>query len=141
MSKLFLLSEEEYLDNEKYIQNDVGWWLRTPDDFEYWWVKDVGCSGMLVHDKCTTSVGVRPAFKFKNGISHDVHIGDVIKFGKLEWIKLRDGLYLSKEVLFDYPFNNIKAANIYETSSIKDKLKEWESWWFTENELSMLEDF
>ena len=92
MSKLFLLNEEQYESNEGLIPSNGDWWLNEPysinNDF---YVRHVHCD-CEVYDTfvCDGSIGVRPAFKFKNDnrIYDELELGSIIHFGNLKWIKL-----------------------------------------------------
>ena len=141
MSKLFLLSKEQYQKNKELISNESSWWLRSPSDYNLENAVFVVYPGGLVHDYHAVDYrnGVRPAFKFTSDIFDDRNVGSVVQFGKINWIKLKDGIYLAKDIIFNYKFDN--ESNDYDGSDIKNKLIECESWWFTEDELSMLENF
>lgn len=141
MSKLFLLSEKEYEPNKKYILNEHSWWLRTPSADPYSdFVRSVPRGGGVdYYHSYLGDNGVRPAFKFQSDIYKDMSVGSIIHYGKLDWIKLNDGIYLSKDILFNHCFD--ENTNDYNKSEIKRKLRECESQWFTEDELSMIKDW
>lgn len=144
MSKLFLLSKEQYLKNRGYIQSEFHWWLRTPRHNPLWRDYSDMCYVHSDGDICYAfaydgDIGVRPAFKFKIDQYAGVMPGSVVRFGKINWIKLKDGIYLSKDIMFNYRFDS--KGNVYDESDIKKKLRECEFWWFTESELNMLDDF
>lgn len=150
MNKLFLLTEEQYESNEDLIPSNGDWWLNEPYSIDNdMYIRHVH-SDCEVYDTfvCDGSIGVRPAFKFKNDnhiykndnrIYDELELGSIIHFGNLKWIKLNDGIYLSKDILFNYRFD--EDTYDYNTSDIRKKLKECEPWWFTKEELSMLENF
>ena len=141
MSKLFLLSEEEYLKNKDYIQSESSWWLRTSGAYSHGYtVRYVYSDNDVYTDYAYYGYyGVRPAFKFQSDIYKDKPVGCIIHFGRLDWIKLNDGIYLSKDIMFNYHFA-IKGSD-YIQSDVKKKLKECELWWFTKTKLRTLKDF
>lgn len=141
MSKLFLLSEKEYIKNKDYIQSESYWWLRSYHDTD-----SDNCVRYVNPDRYvynyyvfSNGLGVRPAFKFKIDPYVGVKPGSIIHCGKLDWIKLKDGIYLSKDIVFNYHFD--KKSNDYNASDIKKKLEEYESLWFTKIKLRILKDF
>ena len=144
MNKLFLLSKKEYIENKEFIQSESHWWLRTPRHNHLWHDYSDMCYVHSDGDICYAfaydeEIGVRPAFKFKIDQYAGVMPGSVVHFGKINWIKLKDGIYLSKDIVFNYRFD--KKGDIYDESDIKRKLRDCESWWFINEELIMLEDF
>lgn len=138
MSKLFLLSEHEYLKNKDYIQSESHWWLRSHHDTDSDnHVRYVYPDGAVYrYYVFSNGLGIRPAFKFKKDIFAKLELGSILRFGNLKWIKLKNNIYLSKDIVFNYHFDN--KSNDYSTSDIKKKLEECESWWFREYELKML---
>lgn len=108
---------------KEILKSKDWWWLRSPGNGSLI-AAGVNYLGFVYRNGNYVDYthGVRPLL-ITNLKSENLKLYDIYKIFDIEWYYIGDGNFLSKDILFESPFD--VNSNDYETSELKKRLDDW----------------